>query len=574
MQLHLHQTHHTIGDFNGVFDYIQDQAPIKSGLHLFPELFLTGYPLLDLCLQKGFIEKVLDLHKKLDTWAKQNLAKNDAMLLMGGLDYKFDDQGLPADIYNVIWAVDGNGMKRVYAKKLLPNYDIFDEEKYFTPGEEPGLLEWNDKRIGLLICEDMWHSTHHIQDPVMELWQSNPDLDLVVNLSASPYHLGKCEKRLARGREISHLFKAPFAYVNRVGGEDEILFDGDSFLTDGDGIIWRGKMWQEDSNTIELDQVATKSYLPLNAPSTIANTWESLFTPDLELASKPAQLSTLSEEKLDELTHALIFGLREYASKCRFKSYLVAVSGGIDSALVLALAKLAMLPDQTIEAVYMPGFYSASESYDFSAQLCDNLDVPMRHLPIKFTHSSLRNQFQDIFGQELTGLSDENIQSRLRGMLLYTRSNQNNAMVINTSNKSELAVGYSTQYGDSVGAISLLGDLYKTEVFALSNHINRRFNHLIPSGIIDRPPSAELREGQTDQQSLPPYERLDAILEGLLSYRMSVKELHNYGFDLEEVVKVHNLWQNSEYKRRQFCPIIKVKAKSFGFGYRVPICKK
>src|SRR5690606_16453870 len=268
------------------------------------------------------------------------------------------------------------------------------------------------------------------------------------------------------------------------------------------------------------------------------------------------------------------FGLREYARKCGFQNYLVAVSGGIDSALVLALAKLALLPGQKLEAIYMPGFFSASESYDYSAQLCENLAIPLRHLPIKFTHSALRNQFMDVFSQELTGPADENIQSRLRGMLLYTRSNQTGAMVINTSNKSEIAVGYSTQYGDSVGAISLLGDLYKSEVYALAHFLNRRHNHVIPSGIIERAPSAELRADQTDQQSLPDYDQLDAILEGLLSYRMSVKELHALGFDHTVVTKVHDLWRKSEYKRRQFCPIIKIKAKSFGFGYRVPICKK
>lgn len=569
MQLHLHQTHHTIGDFEAIFSYLQEQVPYKPGLHLFPELFLSGYPLLDLCLQKGFIERVLELHQKLELWAKEKLS-DDALLLIGGLDYHFDAQGLPADIYNVIWAVDQKGMRRLYAKKLLPNYDIFDEEKYFTPGHEAGFLEWNNKRIGLLVCEDMWHSSHHAMDPVKELWQSYPDLDLVINLSASPYHIGKSDKRLARGREISHLFKAPFAYVNRVGGEDEVLFDGDSFVTDGDGILWRGSLWQAQIGSVEIDGAAARSYLPLNAPSEVANTWESLFTPALN----GHDLKPLSEAQLDETRDALIFGLQEYARKCGFQNYLVALSGGMDSALVLTLAKLALKPGQKLEAIYMPGFFSASESYDYSAQLCENLGVPLRHLPIKFTHSALRNQFLDVFGMEIKGLADENIQSRLRGMLLYTRSNQTNAMVINTSNKSEIAVGYSTQYGDSVGALSLLGDLYKTEVFALAKHLNRRHNHIIPTAIIERAPSAELRADQHDQQSLPDYHQLDAILEGLLSYRLSVKELHELGFDKATVAKVHDLWRKSEYKRHQFCPIVKVKAKSFGFGYRVPICTK
>ncbi len=569
MQLHLHQTHHTIGDFEGFFTYLDQLAPPGPGLHLFPELFLSGYPLQDLCLQKDFIEKVLALHQRLNDWGKAKL-NSDSLFLIGGLDYRFDEQGLPADIFNVIWALDHTGMRRVYAKKLLPNYDIFDEEKYFTPGDEPGHLQWQNKSIGLLICEDMWFSSHHAINPVRELLAGHPDLDLVVNLSASPYHLGKNEKRLARAREISHLFKAPFAYVNRVGGEDEILFDGGSFVVDGDALLWRASSWQAQVGSIDIDQTATKSYLPIAAPSEVANTWESLFTPAL----RDNKLQELSPEQLAEVKDALVFGLREYARKCGFNDYVIALSGGLDSALVLTLVKFALLPGQKVEAIYMPGFFSASESYDYSAQLCENLGVPMRHLPIKFTHSALRNQFQDVFSQPLEGLSDENIQSRLRGLLLYTRSNQTGAMVVNTSNKSELAVGYSTQYGDSVGAISLLGDLYKTEVFALARYINQQHNQLIPPGIIERPPSAELREGQTDQQSLPSYDRLDAILEGLLSYRLSISELQQLGFSAEEVSKVFQLWQRSEYKRRQFCPIIKVKAKSFGFGYRVPICKK
>ena len=569
MQLSIHQTHHTIGDFRQIFAYLENTLPTKAGLHLYPELFLTGYPLLDLCLQRGFIDQVLEFHTKLDQWAKQNL-KEDALLLVGGLDYRCCSQGLPKQIFNAIWGLDQNGMRRLYCKRLLPNHDIFDEQKYFSVGDQIGMLKWQGKRIGLLICEDMWHSNHHHVDPVQELSQTHPKLDLVVNLSASPYHLRKNKKRVARAKEISHLFKAPFVYVNRVGGEDEILFDGQSFVVNADQTLWQGHAWRELKVELEIKLDQTPNYRPKEVIANPRNTWESLFYPAIE----GNRLIQLTPEELEEVHHALIFALREYAHKCHFNNFLVAVSGGIDSAVVLTLAKLALHPRQKLEAIYMPSSFSSSESYDYSAQLCKNLDVPIYHFPIKFTHSTLKHQFKDVFKREISGLSDENIQSRIRAMLLYTRSNQTNAMVINTSNKSELAVGYSTQYGDSVGAISLLGDLYKSEVFALAKYINQQNNGLIPNAIIARPPSAELRKDQTDEQSLPPYDRLDTILEGLLSYHLSMKKLQDLGLNRDEIIKVHDLLNKSEYKRRQFCPIVKIKSKSFGFGYRVPICKK
>jgi len=251
----------------------------------------------------------------------------------------------------------------------------------------------------------------------------------------------------------------------------------------------------------------------------------------------------------------------------------VALSGGIDSALVLSLYKLALKSDQFLEAVYMPSKFSSSLSYELSYQLCQNLGIKLYSLPIKFLHSMIKNSFEDCFKESLKGIADENIQSRIRGALIYARSNQIGSLVPNTSNKSELAVGYSTQYGDSVGAIGPLGDLYKTEVYHLASYINEHFGNLIPEQIIQRPPSAELRENQEDSQSLPPYERLDAILEGILSYRFTQTDLIDRGFDEKEVSQVLKLYFSSEYKRKQFAPILKVKPKSFGFGYRVPLCK-
>ena len=284
-------------------------------------------------------------------------------------------------------------------------------------------------------------------------------------------------------------------------------------------------------------------------------------------------LSQLTKKQCEETIEALCFGLQDYTQKCGFNSFTVALSGGMDSGLVLTLAKLSLKEGQKLEAVYMPSQFSADLSTQLAQDLCKQLDVPLTILPISELHDHVREHFTRFYKNPLEALADENIQSRLRGSLLYARSNQVGSMVINTSNKSELAVGYSTLYGDSVGAISLLGDLYKSEVYDLAEYIFET-RKLIPRGYMDRAPSAELRENQEDQQSLPPYEVLDAILEGLLSYRHSVKELVGMGLPEADVKKVYGLYTKSEYKRNQFCPIVKIKAKSFGFGYRVPITKR
>ena len=575
MQIHLHQTHHTIADFKGILEHIKNYFTTNQlpGLHLYPELFLCGYPLQDLCLQREFIEKYQSLLHDLDQWSLNSFSQENTHLLLGGLEYDFDPQGLPLHIKNVIYLLSpGQKLKTVYVKQLLPNYDIFDEKKYFTPGTVPAILELNGQKVALLICEDMWPTSSYPVDPVAELQKCNQPIDLIVNLSASPFHLGKHEKRIERAQEISAALQAPFVYLNRVGGEDEILFDGGSFVAAPEKVISQCSFFREEHVSLLIEK--QNSTATAKAGQTSINSWESLFQAQLDYSSSIPTLKSHNDYQCELILHAIQFGIQEYASKCGFSNFLVASSGGIDSALVLTIMKLILKKGQTLEAIFMPGFFSASQSFDLSYELAKKLGVRHTTLPIKFFHSAIKNAYRENFGNDLAGLADENIQSRLRGALLYTRSNHQNSMVINTSNKSELAVGYSTLYGDSVGAISMLGDLYKTEIYQLAHFINKKYNHIIPSGIIERPPTAELRENQTDEQSLPPYQRLDAMLEGILSYRMSNSELIKNGFNAQEVEQVYKLYTRSEYKRRQFCPIIKLKAKSFGFGYRVPICKK
>jgi NAD+ synthase (glutamine-hydrolysing) len=580
MQINIHQTHHTLGDFEAIERYLRQQFshPKTHGIHVFSELFLTGYPLMDMVLQRPFIRHYQLYIERINQWSLHEWkSEEDIVLLLGGLRYEFDTAQLPVRIYNTVFELrPGQALKSLYNKKLLPNYDIFDEEKYYTAGDQVGVVKYNNESYGILICEDMWASTFHHVDPVQELYehceQQKLKLRAIINLSASPYFLQKQVKRIDRAQEISRLFGSPFIYVNKVGAEDEILFDGGSFVSTDEKVIIEAKRFQKDILSLECPPTFTSTPKAKMNPE---NTWEALFKTHWQIQEKQQPiLHHLTTPDCEELIQALCFGFQDYAQKNGFRRFSVALSGGIDSALVLALAKLSLTSEQEIEAIYMPGLYSSPQSWELSEALCKRLGVRLRHFPIKFAHSSLRNAFRENFGQTLEGLSDENIQSRLRGMLLYTRSNQWNSMVINTSNKSEIAVGYSTQYGDSVGAISLLGDLYKTEVFELSRYLHQNYEELIPEGIITREPSAELRENQTDSQTLPPYHRLDVILDGLLSYRYSVEEIVDLGFERNEVEKVYGLYQKSEYKRKQFCPIIKVKSKSFGFGYRVPITKK
>ena len=570
----LHQTHHTLADFDAIFQTTVEVLK-GDGLHIFPELYLTGYPLQDLVLQRPFMDSYLEHLNDLHEWAKKT-PKANWRALVGGLHYDVEATGVPKHITNVIYEIiPGVGLKNLYTKRLLPNYDIFDEQKYFSIGTENAFYEFNGDTFGIMICEDMWASSFHDLDPCelmfKEMKEKNLKLAGVINLSASPFEVSKKHNRYERATNISLQYGCPFIYINRVGGEDEILFDGESFVMAGTTLALTMKAFAADSQTITLSEI--QGHYDKKPVFRDENTWEGLFSPRLNTATKPATLNTWSDAECEDILKALSFGLQEYATKSGFKKFLVALSGGMDSALVLAIVKMSLRPGQSVEAIYMPSMFSSSVSTQLSEEMCKKLNIPLSYFPIKFLHSAVKNAFTQTFPEPFTGLTDENVQSRLRGTLLYTRSNQTGAMVINTSNKSELAVGYSTQYGDSVGAISLLGDLYKSEVYRLAEYINHNYASPIPDGIIHRGPSAELRENQLDQDSLPPYERLDAMLEGILSYRYGKKQLMEQGFSEAEVTKVLHLYLKSEYKRAQFCPIIKVKAKSFGFGYRVPMTK-
>lgn len=576
MKIIIHQAQALRGDFEDSFGQVQKCISEKSStLHLFPEMFLCGYPLQDLCLQQIFISAYQKKLVELSTWCEEQ-KPNQSAVLVGGLDYSMDEKGNLSKIENVIFLVrTGAKIEKIYTKKLLPTYDIFDERKYFTPGEknQNSLLEFGDKKIGLMICEDMWASRSYEEDPLRTLFEKHAgQLDFVINLSASPYDVYKHSKRISRAMEISNYLSCPFVYVNQVSAEDEILFDGQSFIVSDNQVILQAPIFEAKNIAYEMNSNENKN--PSSYPENSQNSWESLFKARLNTHNLPhATLTPLTHQECMEAIRAICFGVQEYAKKSGFKKFVVAVSGGIDSALVLALLRLGLKDLQQIEAIYMPSIHSSAQSYDLSKDLCDRLGIPLHYFPIKFIHSVMQNNFSENLRSPLVGLTDENIQSRLRGLILMTRSNQTGAMVVNTSNKSELAVGYSTLYGDSVGAISIIGDLYKSEVYQLSKTINQSFGLLIPDEIIQREPTAELRDNQKDSDSLPAYSKLDPLLEALLSFDLDLLELNRLGFDDQTVSKVRKLLHVSEFKRKQFCPILKLKPKSFGFGYRVPITK-
>lgn len=473
MNIFLHQTDIIIGDFTSRRKYIESillREPKEEELHLLPELFLIGYPLQDLCLQKPFYGQYLKLVKELNQFSKSLKSNPKIKILIGGLDYMFKESETPSTIQNKIFGFSpGEQLESLYCKQLLPNYDIFDEKKYFKPGNTSGVVQYFGLNIGMLICEDMWPSESHNIDPSAllrdYLKEKNLKLDLLINLSASPFIIDKCNARIARGKYLSESFNCPFAYVNQACSEDEIIFDGGSFYVENKQ-EHVAKYFEAEVKEIKYSKMGpatTPTYVTPNS-----HVWEDLFSPKLDFSGKFPSIPVWNDSQLETFFKAIKFGLQQYAQKSGFSKFLIALSGGIDSALVLALTKHSLMPGQSLQAVYMPGPYSSDLSYECAVEQCDNLNIELKVLPINSLFTLAASEAKLALGHEFAGITLENLQSRLRGALIYGQSNQTGAMVINTSNKSELAVGYSTQYGDSVGAISLLGDLYKSEVFQMA----------------------------------------------------------------------------------------------------------
>ena len=509
-----------------------------AGLVLAPELFLCGYPPRDLLLRADFVATNLGI------LAETAKGVGKVPLCVGYVD---QNPGRPGRALRNSAAVLQNGeiVWRTH-KCLLPTYDVFDEDRYFEPAENITPFEFNGRKLGITICEDIWNDQDfwperlYRRDPIKEL--IGQGAEAIVNISASPWHDGKEGTRLAMLQRVARDERVPLAYVNLVGANDELIFDGHSVVLNRRGeSLALGKGFAEDLLVADWD------------------------------ADSPAQkVEWPAREK--QLFAALSLGIRDYIGKCGFTSAIVGLSGGIDSALVAVLAADALGPDKVM-GISMPARYSSEGSKQDAAALAKNLGIRYEVLPIETVFQSVEKQLAGVFAGTEPNEAEENVQSRLRGATLMALSNKFGALVLTTGNKSEMAVGYCTLYGDMCGALAPLADVFKMDVYKISRWVNRQ-REIIPAASLTKPPSAELRPDQKDQDSLPPYEILDRILDAYVVQNLSKPEIIARGFDATVVNDVINKVTFSEYKRRQAAPGLKVSPRAFGIGRRIPIAQK
>jgi NAD+ synthase (glutamine-hydrolysing) len=547
MKVALGQINTTIGDFPGNIQKILDSycraSTAGASLVLFPELAITGYPPRDLLLKPKFVEDNL---KALETLAAQ---VHGAGMLVGYVDRNKTGVGRPLR-NSAAWIEGGKVIHRVH-KTLLPTYDVFDEDRYFEPGDATKPIRIGDQSVGVTICEDIWNdqdfwpSRAYRRDPVREL--SDQGVELILNISASPWHLGKEEVRRRMLETIAKNDKVAIAYCNMVGGNDELIFDGNSFIFSKGKQVAQGKAFEEDLVLFDF--------------------------------SKSAEFKSVSVAPYESLFKALVLGLRDYVRKCGFKSVVLGLSGGIDSALTACIA-VAALGRENVLGVAMPSQYSSEGSITDARDLAKNLGIRFEMIPIQSQVDAFRTALSPAFEGFKEDVTEENLQSRIRGVTLMALSNKFGSLLITTGNKSELATGYCTLYGDMCGGLAVISDLSKMQVYELSRWINANpaatglKPEVIPSDSITKPPSAELRPNQTDQDSLPPYEVLDDILTAYIERHESAADLISKGRDSELVKSLTRKIDLNEYKRRQAAPGLKVTSKAFGIGRRVPIAQR
>jgi NAD+ synthase (glutamine-hydrolysing) len=536
MKIALAQINTKIGDFEGtvrkVTDYLKKAKAKKADLIAFPELTLTGYPPRDLVEIPAFVDQNL---RALEEVAR--LAQGITIVI--GYVGKNDLPG-GKPLFNAAALCRNGKVEATYAKNLLPTYDVFDEGRYFEPGTQAGL--WDS--IGISICEDAWNDKLfwekrlYPRDPIEE--QVNGGARVLLNISASPYSLGKDRLRRDMLQALALKHGVPLLYVNLVGGNDELVFDGRSFAVNDRGeIVAEGKAYEEDLVLVDLEQMT---------------------------ACKPGQ--PMSD--IESVYRTLVLGVRDYIRKCGFKKLVLGLSGGIDSTLTAVIAADAIGPENVI-GVRMPSPYSSKGSLTDAALLAKNLGIRLETYPIKEIFQSYRRLLKRK-GKD-PDLAEENVQARIRGNILMALSNRYGYLLLSTGNKSELAVGYCTLYGDMSGGLSVISDLPKTMVYEVARFVQKN-KAVIPEAVFTKPPSAELRPNQKDQDSLPPYDILDPILKAYIEEHKAVNEIVGMGFDAKTVRRVIHLVGKNEYKRRQAAPGIKITSKAFGIGRRFPIARK
>jgi NAD+ synthase (glutamine-hydrolysing) len=536
MRIGIAQLNPTVGDLQGnlalAIDAYEQLAGQGADLVVYPELMLCGYPPRDLLIKERFL---LDIRSSLNEFARQT----GPVPALIGFPEEAPDHTAKA-FNSAAWCIQGKA-GQVFRKRLLPTYDVFDETRYFESGTLTNLLEYQGKRIAVTICEDVWNLSdqRYSSDPLEEIVDLEPDL--LINLSASPWHLDKEEQRKDLLRKVVEKVQCPVSYINAVGGNDELIFDGHSMSIDRSGeVIAQSSSFRECLEVHDLGE----SPMPTNHEM----------------------------EKMESLRQALVLGIQDYAGKSGFSKGLVGLSGGIDSAVTAALAVEALGPDQVI-GISLPSSISSGHSKDDARELADNLGIEFQTLAIQSIVDAASEQLRPFFGDLPPDVTEENLQARSRGLLLMAVSNKFGALLLTTGNKSELAVGYCTLYGDMCGGLAVISDVPKTQVFSLARHINRE-KILIPINSIEKPPSAELRPDQKDSDSLPDYEILDAILEAYVERGQSISSLLSSGFDEETVRRVVRLVDLNEYKRNQAAPGLKTTPLAFGVGRRIPIVQK
>ena len=533
-----------------ILDCFEAAEEKEADILIFPELALTGYPPEDLLLRESFVGKNFAVLEELAEFSSSTSG------VVGFVDRNLDDNHTDKqkrDIANAAAIIQNGDVKGIYHKCFLPNYSVFDEARYFAKGNNPGNVFWyEDIGIGISICEDIW-----IEDGPSSQQVEN-GASLIININASPYDQNKTDLRKELVVKQAKKLGVPIIYLNMVGGQDELVFDGGSFVVDGKGeILYQAQQFEEEIFYIDLDlEVKEQPKGPI-----------------LEIRQKGSELNPLQSAQLlsknESLYSALKLGLFDYVSKNNFEKVLVGLSGGIDSALTATIAVDA-LGSNNVVGVALPSKYNTEESLVDARLLAENLDIEFKVIEIEDIVNIFRNTLKESVNDELGPITDENIQSRVRGNILMALSNQTGAMVVSTGNKSEMAVGYSTLYGDLAGGFALLKDLYKTEVYNLANFRNS-ISSVIPQNTIDKEPSAELRPDQFDKDSLPEYELLDEILRMYIEEDSSSEKIISKGIDENIVYDVLSKVDRNEYKRKQVAPGVKLTEKAFGKDRRMPI---
>ena len=533
-----------------ILDCFEAAEEKEADILIFPELALTGYPPEDLLLRESFVGKNFAVLEELAEFSSSTSG------VVGFVDRNLDDNHTDKqkrDIANAAAIIQNGDVKGIYHKCFLPNYSVFDEARYFAKGNNPGNVFWyEDIGIGISICEDIW-----IEDGPSSQQVEN-GASLIININASPYDQNKTDLRKELVVNQAKKLGVPIIYLNMVGGQDELVFDGGSFVVDGKGeILYQAQQFEEEIFYIDLDlEVKEQPKGPI-----------------LEIRQKGFELNPLQSAQLlsknESLYSALKLGLFDYVSKNNFEKVLVGLSGGIDSALTATIAVDA-LGSNNVVGVALPSKYNTEESLVDARLLAENLDIEFKVIEIEEIVNIFRNTLKESVNDELGQITDENIQSRVRGNILMALSNQTGAMVVSTGNKSEMAVGYSTLYGDLAGGFALLKDLYKTEVYNLANFRNS-ISSVIPQNTIDKEPSAELRPDQFDKDSLPEYELLDEILRMYIEEDSSSEKIISTGIDENIVYDVLSKVDRNEYKRKQVAPGVKLTEKAFGKDRRMPI---